>query len=273
MCSGDIHVGLYAPAVSRRHGTPCHLHGFSPVPACRCWFVEAGSWRRRSLLACADRGGLDGRGRDAVPGGSSARAREPATRRASGGDVPLGFVREPRRPRGGRRDRRGLHHPCAADPGAHRVVHRGQPGPGGARADPPGHAPRPGRAGDLPDRGRPDGGVPGLGHPGDGPPVRGPGARFSRLHREPVRPFGPFPPADRPLPPDQQGRGPAREPARQAGRRRAGVRPPPVRRAVRHADGGGVRHLLHGRHAPAAAQCHAGCSRRPTARGPAASPT
>ena len=185
----------------------------------------------------------------------------------------MGRVRELGRPGGPGRGRRRLHHPGGADPGADRAVHRGQPGPGGTRADPPGRAPLAGRAGDLPDSGWPGGGVPGVGHPGDGPPVPGPGARLSRLYREPVRPFGPFPSTDRPLPPDQQGPGPAREPARPARRRGARVHPPPVRGTVLHADGGGAHHLLHGRHAPPAARRDDAVPAGPPRPGPPASPT
>ena len=77
----------------------------------------------------------------------------------------------------------------------------------------------------------------------------------------------------RPLPSDQQGPGPAREPPRPPRKRPARLHPPPVRGAVLDAHRGGADHLLHDRHAPPAARRHCGCSRMLTARSSAGSPT
>src|SRR5262249_51702028 len=123
---------------------------------------------------------------------------------------------------------------------------------GRAHADPPRHAARASRPGDLPDSGWPGGGLPGVGHPVDDPPVPGLGARLPRLLRESPRALGPAPRPERPLPPDQQDSGLSDGPPRPAGRRAARVPPPPVRRDGLGADGAGAPRLLHARPAPPA---------------------
>ena len=186
---------------------------------------------------------------DAAPAGT----RRSRGRHVTEDDVPLGRLRQSRRARRGpRRDLR-LQHPRDPDRGPDRAVHSGQPGPGRPPAEPLGCAARLGRRGDPPDHDRHRGGLPGFGHPVDGPPVPGADPRLSRLREDPPGTIPELPQDQRPVSPDHQDRGPAGQPPREGQHRGDHRHPPPVRRAVLHADRGGPDHLLHGRPPPAAA--------------------